>query len=60
MLGHIMEQKGTNGQIKVSGFVDKSIALAIDKECQRKGRCSRAALLRLILQERYQKEVAHG
>ena len=46
-------QKTTKDNVRVVSDLDQSLARQIDAEREEKGRCSRAAMIRMALMERY-------
>lgn len=51
-----MEQNGTQERIRVAAQLEQSLVALIDQE--RRGRCSRAAIVRMALLDRYQAQLA--
>ena len=51
-----MEQKDTKRTIRIAAELEPSLVALVDDE--RRGRCSRAAIVRMALLDRYQKRSA--
>jgi len=50
----MMEQKGTTQRIRIAAELEPELVARVDEE--RRGRCSRAAIVRMALLDRYEKK----
>ena len=50
----MMKQKGTTQRIRIAAELEPELVARVDEE--RRGRCSRAAIVRMALLDRYEKK----